>query len=42
MPVIVLSGEIVETRGASNLATAELAHPYSKVLVDSSRRISHA
>jgi peptide/nickel transport system ATP-binding protein len=37
-----LKGEIVETRGASDLATAELAHPYSKVLVDSSRRVSHA
>ncbi|CAB3792762.1 Vitamin B12 import ATP-binding protein BtuD [Paraburkholderia ultramafica] len=36
-----LQGEIVETRGASDLATAGLAHPYSKRLVDSSRRMSH-
>jgi peptide/nickel transport system ATP-binding protein len=39
---VMLKGEIVETRGASDLATAELSHPYSKVLVDSSRRGSHA
>ena len=38
---VMLKGEIVETRGASDLATAELAHPYSKLLVDSSRRVSH-
>lgn len=34
---VMLKGEIVETRGASDLPTAALLHPYSKVLVDSSR-----
>ncbi|MFM0669603.1 ABC transporter ATP-binding protein [Paraburkholderia sediminicola] len=37
---VMLKGEIVETRGASDLSTAELAHPYSRMLVESSRRVS--
>ncbi|WP_223191135.1 ABC transporter ATP-binding protein [Paraburkholderia panacisoli] len=37
---VMLKGEIVETRGASDLPTAELSHPYSRMLVDASRRVS--
>ena len=37
---VMLKGEILETRGASDLSTAELAHPYSRMLVESSRRVS--
>ncbi|MFL9954385.1 ABC transporter ATP-binding protein [Paraburkholderia nemoris] len=37
---VMLKGEIVETLSACDLSTAELSHPYSRMLVEASRGVS--